>query len=320
MSCLWEPGLPQPIAILTSDWHLSLKPPLLRAAEPDWLSAQGRVMSEIKSLLDMSRMPVIVAGDMFDRWNASPGATELLNWAMLNVPPCYALPGQHDLPYHNYDDRHKSAFWTLVQADWIAEILPGPNPVGSALYAWGFPWGFPLAPLDREQRRKFNAALHPEGLDLAVIHKYVWHDSHKYPGAAAADEVSQFDLGFDAVVSGDNHQGFLTGRWFNAGTLMRRKADELHLRPQVGILCDDGSVVPYRLDTSQDVYADPDQVEHLLKRAGLDAFDAQAFVEELNVLGTESVDFAETVLRMMNDRDVTAGVRHRILAALESNA
>jgi len=85
------------LAILMADIHLSLKAPIWRSAEPDWLDAQARPLKEVKLLQDKYKCPVICAGDIFDRsrktadgWNAP---AELINYAIEYLPDdMYAIP------------------------------------------------------------------------------------------------------------------------------------------------------------------------------------------------------------------------------------
>ena len=114
------------IALLVGDIHLSAKAPLCRAKEPDWFEAMARPLME---LVDLQKQigkesdgipPILCAGDVFDRWNSPP---ELINFALEYLPPqMYSIPGQHDLPNHNYNEIDRSAYWTLVAANKITNV------------------------------------------------------------------------------------------------------------------------------------------------------------------------------------------------------
>ncbi len=79
------------LAILCSDLHLSLKHPLIRIKEPDWMQAQKRVLLQITAIATKYQAPVVFAGDLFDRWD-SPA--ELITFALSYLPdPFYAIPG-----------------------------------------------------------------------------------------------------------------------------------------------------------------------------------------------------------------------------------
>ena len=186
------------IAILCSDLHLSLTAPVARTAEPDWLAAQGRVLKQVRLLQELAfDVPVIYAGDVFDRWNVSP---ELINWVIDNLPHGYAIPGQHDLPLHQYEDVNRSAYWTLVKAGVIEDLEYGkPIVVNDRLVLYGFPWGKKILSLADPIKGKLN---------VAVVHAYCWKAGYCYPGASQSvgvAEMSKMLSGYDAATFGDNH-------------------------------------------------------------------------------------------------------------------
>ncbi len=123
------------IAILTSDWHLSHKPPIARVEEPDWYAAMERTVTQVVELQNKYDCPLVIAGDLFDKWNPPP---QLINFALDELGSltmrAVAVPGQHDLPFHSYDHVESSAYWALElgkrivnvphEADYQAELHP----------------------------------------------------------------------------------------------------------------------------------------------------------------------------------------------------
>ncbi len=192
-----------PIAILCSDLHLSHKPPLWRSAEPDWYAAQDRPLSQLRNLSSGLRVPVVIAGDIFDDgWRPHRCPPELINFAMRALPAaCYAIPGQHDLPYHRYEDRFKSAYWTLVEAKTIVDLHDGKwLSYGDNLILHGFPWNCPIIP--NRCKRKSDLEVH-----LVVAHAYIWIKDHGFPGAKEEHHARSYATAlqtYDAAVFGDN--------------------------------------------------------------------------------------------------------------------
>lgn len=236
------------IALLVADLHLSQTPPIARASEPDWFAAMRRPLEELEDLSDEHDAPILCAGDVFDRWNPPP---ELINFAIRYLPPMYAVPGQHDLPAHNYADIQKSAYWTLVEAGKVmnVNVLPyaGPfAPERAGLFLFGFPWGFPPKPIERLGK----------GLHVALVHEYTFAgECFGFPGSGGKFKPDQY-TGFDVVTIGDNHQSWqMEGSQtiWNCGSFMRRNGDQVNHRPRVGLLRQDGTVTPHYLDISQDV-------------------------------------------------------------------
>lgn len=293
--------MPRVRAILASDIHLQAKAPVARSTEPDWFEAMARPLREIEDLKDRYKCPVLYAGDIFDRWNAAP---EVINFALQNLPQGYAIPGQHDLPNHNYDDIKRSAYWTLVESGKIEDIPPSAHPtlIRDGLYAYGFPWGFKPVPKQRET----------DGLCVALVHQFIW--TTKATGYTGATQESRIGAsmaslaGYDAVAFGDNHKGFITRPTAsgpavcNCGGMMRRKTDERDAQPGVGLLWSDGTVTRHYFDTTADRFiqltAETEAVEKLL-----DMTDFVIGLRELS--GDDALDF-ETALRQFLDTNKTA--------------
>jgi hypothetical protein len=268
-----------------------------------------RQFDEVAALAKRNACPIIAAGDIWDKYNQTP---EIVNWAILNLPKMYAIPGQHDLPNHVLADVDKSAYWTLVEAG-VLMHLDGPQTLGKGLVVYPFPWNAPITPLVDPD---------PNNTHLAVIHRYIWRD-HKtsYPGADENKKVGGYAemlAGYDAAVFGDNHIGFTTFintcEVMNCGTFFIRKSDEVAYRPQVGLLYNDGSISTHYLDVSQDVYLDG----AVKKAADLETGrDAKEFLNELRSLGSDSISFREALNRKMENLGTDDAVRRFVLEACQ---
>lgn len=273
------------VAILIADLHLSHTPPVARSGEPDWYEAMRRPLAELSRLKsDHGGAPILCAGDVFDRWNAPP---ELVNFALEYLPTMYGVPGQHDLPCHNYEDIRKSAYWTLVKTNRILNVTPGkPLHLESGLVIHGFPWGFPPAPV------KPN----PRWLQTALVHEYAYlgpGTCHAGAPAGGRWDKERF-AGFEVVVFGDNHipwdwQGDFPVAW-NCGGFMRRNADQVGHKPRAGLLRADGRVDPHYFDTRGDVLTVAPE-----ERAG--ESEVESFVRSLVGFHAESLDYREALAR-----------------------
>lgn len=295
------------IGIVCSDLHFSALCPVARSAEPDWFLAQFRYLDQLKSLQENHRgVPIIIAGDIFDRWYAPATTSELINRLMLHWPDnVWAVPGQHDLPNHQLDQMMRTPYWTMVQAGKINDLTPGvSHKVSDQLRCHGFPWGHPVF---------YLGCPYPNVVNLAVVHAYIWQAGYSYPDAPKEQHAEMYQSrlsGFDAAVFGDNHQGFLLGRnIINCGTFMRRKADERDYKPMVGVLYDDGHFEPHYLDTSDDLWL----VEDTAEPNDRPDFDATRFIDSLKAIGPDSLDFHSALQVRMRQLDVSADVRQIIL-------
>jgi hypothetical protein len=296
------------IAILCADIHLSHRAPIARSAEPDWYKAMKRPLKQLCDLAADYSVPVICAGDVFDRWNSPP---ELINFALTHLPEMYAVPGQHDLPNHSYEERKRSAYWTLVEAGRITELGKG-DVVGSGLLCNGFPWGEDVRPPIKE-----------DGMWVAVIHKYIYRTDEGYPGAPKEQRVAGYSKaleGYDVAVFGDNHIGF---HWdgdnrtfcqvFNCGSLMRRNIDQRDYEPMVGLLHSDGTVKPHFLDCSEDKFID----EERTGAEPITGLDLTRFMEELEELGGGELDFRSAMDFYFKRTEVDKSVQKIVLEAME---
>jgi len=253
----------------------------------------ARSLDEIDGLRRTHNAPVVCAGDVFDRWNSPP---ELINFALDKLPAMSAVPGQHDLPLHRLDLAHRSAYGTLCRTGKIATFSPGcACKVAEGVWVQGFPWGVPLIPCPDHLRKK-------EGLKIAAVHSFVWlNEDTSYPGAPQSGKVSAsraaFD-GWDAVVYGDNHKGFLTEvddtAILNCGTVFRRTVAEVDYRPHVGLLRASSFIDVHYLDVSKDVLVVPPKEAKVAPESGL-----VDFVGALQSLAGDPLDFEGAMSKAM---------------------
>jgi len=285
--------------ILCSDIHLSDHAPIFRSTEPDWFEAMARPLRELGDAADHYGVPIVIAGDVFHKWNSSPA---LINFALDELPNAYAIPGQHDLPHHRYEDIEQSAYWTLVKAGKLINLEPDKPIEVNGIVLHGFPWNAQLKPCEEG-----DLCLH-----LAVVHKYIWSDpSDSYPGANSADHIAGWIIrqltGFDAMVFGDNHKGFLINKTeaqppiLNSGGFMKRSKDDADRVPSFGLLHGDGTIERWAVNCKQDKCLE--QEEHGLTAEPVDA-DLLEFISQLQQLGDDSLDFEAAVRRYCRDNDV----------------
>jgi len=304
--------MPEVIAILCSDIHLSHRPPISRSVEPDWYEAMARPLRELEDLqtTDNGCVPVICGGDLFDRWNSPP---ELINFALDHLPEMYSIPGQHDLPYHGIEEIRKSAYWTMGSAKKVWSLRLGEVvELGDRLKIWGFPFGSKL---------QSCPPIRHVGVKLLVAHQYVWKKKQNYPMQTPlnyAPSMQQMLEGYDVALFGDNHKGFLhktkkKTTIFNAGTFMRRTSAERNYKPMVGFLLEDGTVKEHFLDTSQDKFLS-DSVLPFVEQTML---HLEGFLEGLKELGDSGLDFKRVLESTLVAYGASKAVRRVILEAME---
>lgn len=310
------------LAILTSDWHISRNPPTARSCEVNWIEAMAKPIRETLELGERYECPIIIAGDILDRSNASPG---LINWLISELrdfAPIYAIPGQHDLPYHDLERIRGSAYWTLVEAGVVCNIPQTEDGYlmdngcidRKDVLLYSFPWGREPKPKPKPIDAGNSDCLH-----VAVCHHFIWKAGHGYYGAPEESWLGRMDeklKGYDVAVFGDNHSGFLaTGKptIFNCGTFMRRRISEVDYRPMVGLLHSDGSVEPHYLDISGELMSTP-QPMNLPKI--VDGRISRAMVKDLKNLDPESLDFLDLLKQAVRDENTSTNLRDWIMGVV----
>lgn len=269
-------------------------------------------------------MPVIVAGDLFDKWHQPP---ELISFAIAVLPErTHAVYGNHDLPYHSPAELKRSAYFTLMKAGKITNLEPG-KPVEIAdglpipLRLRGFPYGSELTPL---RTKNGSGAL---CVDVAVVHRYCWiKGKGDHPKAKEEDRARSIIAalaGFDVILCGDNHAPFKVAPFsdgrttlVNCGCLVPRSQPERTLEPSAWLVMQDGTVKRHRLDASKDEWLDP---KDLLKADGsADNIDVERLVNELTNLRDASESFRAAIVQALDDANATEPVKRLVLGAMDN--
>ena len=311
------------VALVVGDLHLSDKAPVSRMEQgAAWWEVQRHYLDQLQKLTEQYPNAVVVYdGDIFhDGWRAKKCSPELINFAIENLPMGYGVPGNHDLPYHRYEDIRKSAFHSLCLAGVVKSLYPGDYaPVSADLVLYGVPWGCVLTPPPADAKK-----LYPKATHVAVIHDYIWKDNHCHPGVDVKKHVDSFAPvleGYDVACFGDNHRGFIHNTKLgttivNTGAFINRNADEKNLKPAVAVVYSDKSVQLDFLDVSGDRWADKLETVDPKNEA-----DFRKFLNTLETLPDTSTDFVRALRAACRDRQVSPAVERiitRLLAETEA--
>lgn len=252
-------------------------------------------------------LPVLYAGDIFHRWDAPP---ELINFAISHLPKGWAVPGQHDLPHHRYEDIGKSAYHTLCQAGVLTNVRPGiDHQIGDEVYAFGFPWGTKITP-----PHEILTAAKEDAVYVALCHAYIWTEGACHPEAGPEDRWDTFReklKGYDCAVFGDNHVPFTAARAkvgeceiYNCGAFIARARNEQVFARSVGVVYSDGTVSRVPLDTTEDRWLDEDTPAEAETPVGY-----EDLVKELSSLAGEALDFGFALARTLDRHGAGPDVR-----------
>jgi len=211
--------------ILIADLHLSDLRPVARQ-DKNWFKAMARPLEFLDNLSVDYNAPVICAGDVFDRWKASP---ELISFAIKYLKRFnhrfLSIAGQHDQPQHNMELLRKSAYTTLMKAGAITHLTGNEYRNIGDFKVISFSYG-------EDPPKEIEA-------DIMVMHRMVWNGRPPYPGAPSEGNARLVLKEFPNVkliVTGDNHKPFTytehVGQTIlNCGSVMRMDADQIDYKP-----------------------------------------------------------------------------------------
>lgn len=293
----------KPIAIACSDIHLCDKAPVCRSNEPDWFAAMARPLEALAKLSNELEVPILCAGDLFDKPKASP---KLEIFAMHHISSCYSMnwyciPGQHDLPNHDLNKINESSYGVLSHCDIINTM-----PTHEDFIVQGFPWGMELQPCTYTEDKP----------RIAILHKLVWNKKEPYPGAPVDGNVKNIIKklkGFDIIICGDNHEGFIyldkNTTVLNCGSLMRRNAAQANYDPMAYIIYDDLSIECVSMAFDCDVI----DTSHIDKRDEKNE-RIDSFVKTLQNDVEIELSFESNLDRYCSANNVEDQIKGRILA------
>lgn len=289
------------IAVLLSDLHLRSAPPINRA-EDNWFEVMDRTFAKIRKLA--GGLPVFCGGDIFDKPYAN---TPTIAFALDVLPPMYAVPGQHDLPDHNYALRGKSAYGVLEKAGRIITIEDCGFLGVDGFVLSGAPWGHDIPP----------CSVQPGGRRrILLAHRYVYNGPKTcYPGAPESGQVKGLDLdGYDVALFGDNHIHFKGSRqgctvWNNGG-VFHTKIDERGKDCVVGVLHADGTIKKHRVDEGHEWHLQKEQ----LGGEELPGFDK--FMEEIDKLAEQGYNYEEAVRAYVAANEIPDRVKNYLLRSI----
>lgn len=218
--------------LLTADWHIRGDRPRCRIDE-DWIESQRQ---DIQAVVDIARREKVdeawVLGDLFHQPRA---ATEAVNMVLVGLKdlrdacPVYILPGNHDLPYHDYGNLEQSSLGIVLKS--FPELRTRDE--GEGYDSRGFTLTaapFSLDPVDPRT-------------DVWATHQLVFENSETKPPMAQgkiAQDLLDEAPGVHVVVTGDYHRGYVyTGsdgrRVITPGCLNIQAADMDDYKPRVYI-------------------------------------------------------------------------------------
>jgi len=278
-------------AILTSDWHMMEKERNPPCRTDIHFNAQAKKIKQIQELQKKHNCPVFFAGDLFEHWKGSP---ELINHCLSILPKKMAgVAGQHDLPQHNLELIHKSAFESMVRGGKFT-FLKGQG-------HWGFD-------------PKKIVYMECKGRKIVIAHMLVWKDDLPFPDCPAPQVSKVFRMfpKADLILTGDNHQTFTAKRknqlLVNPGSLTRHKADQAQHKPCVFLWnATSNKVVRHFLKIRKDVIV-RDHIDIIKEKEAR----GEAFISSLSNDWLKDLDWDDNVDNAIQANDISKPVQKYI--------
>jgi DNA repair exonuclease SbcCD nuclease subunit len=264
---------------------------------------------EVVQLANARKLPVVITGDIF---NTARASTEVVTMALRALDSVeagvYLLPGNHDLPYHNWENVTRSSYGILAHSF--------PN-------VWEHPvWDVNASPFGLDESE------HPS--PIVFTHQLVFQDEKARPSVAPdcgkipEDLVEQFPNA-QWIFTGDYHTAFHrilkrdTGEEVhvvNPGCLMRQVADYAEYQPVVFAVDTEAGTIE-RIELKADSGAQI--TETYLREADAKEERLEAFFELLSEKGTVALNFRENLERRLQNKEVPSGVKDEVLAILHAS-
>ena len=307
--------------ILTADWHVQGERPRCRL-DSDWLETQRQTIRWIVGQARERKLPLVVLGDIF---NTPRVATPALVMVIEELMPLakhghlFIEAGNHDLPFHNYDNVSDCSYGVLRQ--YFQEL----HDAGWMLPDGETDWEINAAPFGRDDK--------PGSSPFVFTHQLVFPNAEARPiegiGITAEELAAEFH--FPAwIFTGDYHHSFETyaadleneggTRVVNPGCIIRHSADMMDYQPKIAMIDTvDGTVewidIP-ELGIVED--GTPVVTDRYLREADVRSEKVDSFLASIQSQGTVSLSFRDNLQRKLDDPKLDTDVRDEILGILNS--
>lgn len=270
-----------------ADLHIRGEAPICRI-DDDWLDAQRKNVRFIVDEANRRKLPLLLLGDIFQTPRT---ATAAVNMLIRELKRCKygikILPGNHDLPQHNYELIQESSLGTILHS--FEELKDGE--------------GFTASPFGLDK---------PSEEPIRFLHRLVFPDEQSRPveecGQTAQDILDEFPQQ-KWIFVGDYHHKFHyenEGRHVvNTGCLNIQVSDMADYKPNIAVVDTDAGTVewvevpqPSGVVCSDHLVAEKEREERI-----------SALIETIENSSGVTLDFVsnlEIALMKKNDPDLLA--------------
>jgi len=217
--------------LLTGDWHLRFKKPVMRLDENYFLTQYNKIKFILETAKNEKVDLILQPGDFFDSVDCPyfVVGSYIFLFSKYEIP-ILCVPGQHDLKYHTRST--ETTPLGVLEAAGVVKILSGFFDYKN-IRIYGCHWGQDIQEVDSFDK-----------INILLAHKMIVYRDKVWPGqneyALASHLVWKY--AYDLIVSGDNHQEFMYSneqgkKLVNCGSLMRSAINQNDHKPAIYI-CD----------------------------------------------------------------------------------
>jgi len=289
--------------IVTADWHLRSNKPRCRL-DDDWIKTQRNALSLIAVYAGQYEADVIVLGDIFHSTNETTNEVISLvqEFALLLEETdlkLYILAGNHDLPQHNLDNIHRSAFNVLLNSKNIHHLSEIKEINGMKISAANF------------------GAEDDYSSEIVFKHILCFPENAKLPPSDKIVKPSELFANYKNakyIFTGDYHKHFVYTKnkktLINSGCLLRQAADMIDYEPCV-LLLDFYNEMDYKVCPIID---DEKLVtDEYIEKEEMRNSRIEAFIERIKENESVTFDFLSNIELTMRNNDVDENVKKVIL-------
>lgn len=256
---------------------------------------------------------LILPGDVFDSPKVSHGVVERIIKSLRGCPhtSVFVVFGQHDQRYHSANDGNTPLDVLCAANSNVKKLHNMPEVCeGALIHFYGASWGNDIPTPYKSQLCKC----------VLVAHTMVIKDKLAWPGQtesqySKADKF--FDMGYDLVITGDNHQQFIVeqrGKFlFNMGSVTRSSIAQVNHEPALAMFDTNTwtyELIPIPIKPGEEIFK-LTSVEKIKERNN----SLEAFVDKLCAHPTESIDFKRNLTEFIAHNDLAPEVVEAVKAA-----
>lgn len=217
--------------LLTADWHIRGDRPRCRI-DDDWIGAQRRDIQEVHNIADREECDEVwIMGDLFHQPRCSTEAVVMVLDELSKFPQTIrVLPGNHDLPYHDYGNLDCCSLGIVLKSypELVSQV------VGLDLDVYARPFGHD----DPAEASLMKPSIY-------CTHQLVYPNKDAKPLPDLPEPTAQDLLdkapGVPLVITGDYHHGYVYTapdgrRVVTPGCLNIQAADMTDYHPRVYVL------------------------------------------------------------------------------------